>query len=207
MPQWTAAGIGHQQSLSCSELEVESEANGELLSLVALDDALEAEGSHKVSSQGLVVLVLEDGVNVGILINLELAVGGVIELVSDSKLGINLLGGPVVGKLGADSLAGGGGMAEVEPEFSEVQGLLLSSDVLDAELGTGSGGPDETELVVENLLALEINIEVSTEDIVLVKVRQGDHGVEGSNVGECLCLGLGVAVFSANLEGRNATEG
>ena len=96
MPQWTAAGIGYHESLSCSELEVESEANGELLSLIALDDGLETEGSHEVSSEGLVVLVLKDGVNVGILIDLELAVGGVIELVSDSKLGINFLGGPVV---------------------------------------------------------------------------------------------------------------
>lgn len=74
-------------------------------------------------------------------------------------------------------------MAEVEPEFAEFKGLLLSSDVLNTELGSIGGGPDETELVVENLLALEVNVEVCTEQIGFVKVREGDHGVERSHVG------------------------
>lgn len=90
--------------LSCSELEVEGESNREFLSLIALDNALEAEGTDKVGSEGLVVLVLDDGVNVGVLINLELAVGGIVELVGDGELSVDLLAGPVVGELRSDGL-------------------------------------------------------------------------------------------------------
>jgi len=175
--------------LSCSELEVEGESNWEFLSLVALNNALEAECADEVGSEGLVVLVLNNSIDVGVLINLELAVCGVIEFVGDGELGVDLLVCPVVGELRADGLAGGGSVAEVEPELSECQGLLLSGDVLDTELGAGGGSPDETELVVENLLALNVNVEVGTEQIGLVKVREGDHGVERSHVGESLGLG------------------
>ena len=122
--------------------------------------------------------MLNNSINIGVLINLELAIGGIIELVSDGELGFDLLASPVVGELRTDSLAGCGGMTEVEPEFSECQRLLFSSDVLDAELGTCGGVPYKTELVVKNLLALDVYVEVGTEEIGLVKVRELDHGVE-----------------------------
>ena len=93
--------VGHKSGVasSSSELEVEGETDGELLGLVALDNAFEAECRDEVGSQSTVVLVLDDSINVSVLVNLELAASGIVELVAHSKLGVYLLALPFVGEL------------------------------------------------------------------------------------------------------------
>lgn len=72
--------------------------------LLSSDDAGQRETGHDGSSHVVVDLVLEHGVEVAILVHLELAGGLVVELVRHTESGLNSLGGPVEGELGANNL-------------------------------------------------------------------------------------------------------
>jgi len=114
--------------------------------------------------------VLEHGINLTVLVNLELAAGGIVELLCDANLGSSLLGGPVVDELSANSLAGRCDMVDVNPELAELQGA--GSLVLDAEVGALSSVPVEAPLEGGDLLVYGVSNQVQAKGVLLEEVSQ-----------------------------------
>lgn len=114
--------------------------------------------------------MLEDGIDLTLLINLELAGCGIIELLSDTNLGSSLLGGPVVDELSANSLARRCNMVDVNPELAELQGA--GRFVLDAEVSALSSVPVEAQLEGGDLLLHGVSNQVKAKGVLLEEVSQ-----------------------------------
>ena len=153
--------------------------------------------------------MLEDGIDLTVLINLELAGSGIIELLRDTDLGRGLFGGPVVGELSANNLAGRCGMVEENPELAELHGA--GSLVLDAEVGALSSVPVEAPVEGGDLLFNGVSNQVQAKGVLLEEVSQVTFSGVGSGIYEPLSLNILVIVFKANLElwgfGTSSSEG
>ena len=51
-------------------------------------------------------------------------------------------------------------MVEVEPEFAKLSGLIVLGNMVEANAGSISRAPNDTDLVLEDFLRLQINVEV-----------------------------------------------
>lgn len=114
--------------------------------------------------------MLEDGIDLTVLINLELAGSGIVELLLDTDLGRSLLGGLVVGELSANNLAGRCGMVEENPELAELHGA--GSLVLDAKVGALSSVPVEAPVEGGDLLFDGVSNQVHAKGVLLEEVSQ-----------------------------------
>lgn len=149
--------------ISASDLEVEGEAHGEELVLLGSNDGLERHAGHEGRGDLVVDLVLEHGVEVAVLVDLELAAGLAIELVRHTELGLDGLGGPVEGELAADGLGGGGGVVHVEEELAELEGFLVHGLVLEAEVGLIGEDPVEAEVVLLEVGGVGVEVELAAD--------------------------------------------
>lgn len=131
----------------------------------------EVEAGGKGSSNGIVVLMLEDSVDSALRVNLKLSRGEVVELLEDTDSGADLLGGPVVNELSADDLVDGGSVVEVDKESAKLN--RAGSGVLEAEVGTLSSVPVDTPVESGNLLRDRISDYVETESVPFAKVGEG----------------------------------
>lgn len=134
--------------------------------LLGGDDVLEGHTGHEGSSQGVVDLVLEGGVEVTVLVHLELSAGLVVELVLHSESGGDDLGAPVEGELRADSLGVVGNVVHEEEELAELESLGVRRLVLEAEVGLVAETPVETEVVLVEVAGVGVNVELATDSEV-----------------------------------------
>ena len=153
--------------------------------------------------------MLENCINLTLLINLELAGCGIVELLRGTKLGQSPPGGPVVDEFSANSLAGRCNMVDVNPELAELQGA--GRLVLDAEVGALSSVPVEAPLEGGELLVHGVSNQVQAEGVLIVEVSQVTFSGVRSGINEPLCLNIFEIVFKANLElwglGTSSCEG
>lgn len=116
--------------------------------LLSSDDVGQRETSHDGSSHAVVELVLEHGLEVAILVYLELAGGLIVELVRHTESCLNSLSSPVEGELGANNLRVVGDVVHEYLEFAELEVLLvLEGLVLESNEGVASQ-PREAEVVL-----------------------------------------------------------
>lgn len=174
-----------------SELDVELEAEGKDLGLLVGNDVLEREAGCERGSHSAVDLVLEEGINVAAVVDLELAGGLLVELVRETKAGLEGLGLPVEGELSANNLRGGSSMVHKEEKLANLNRALALGLVLESNESVGGRAPVKTPVVLVNVLFLGVDNKIGSESkVVLYEIAEGNVGKKGSCIEEKLTLGL-----------------
>ena len=131
--------------LSCSDLDVELKADGELFGLAAGDEARSVKAGGEGDIDAVVVSVLEESVDLAVVADFDLGGGVGVEFVSQAEVALNVLGVQIKHEVAAKGLVIVGGMAEEHGQL--VQGQV-GGLVLEADLGLAGGVPVDAEVAL-----------------------------------------------------------
>ena len=144
--------------------------------------------------------MLHDTVDPAVVVDLDLAGGLIVELVSETEASLKCLGLPVEGEFGANDLRVKSSMVHKEEELSKFNSLAVGGLVLEANESTCSGRPVDAPVVLLKVLFLGIEDDVGTEgEVALKEVAESELTDKGSHVEEKLSLCLIVGEVEAKL--------